>query len=75
MLSKKTKRFGGWTIDGMKRYDEIAGLVKTDRNMNKNVEIEYKDFVYQKMYGDEEEKPNTVPDVILSDVHKYLGNT
>ena len=32
--------------------------------------------MYQKMYGDKEEKQqNTVPDVILSDVHEKLGET
>ena len=40
----------------MKRYDEIASLVKSDRNMNKKVTIKYKDFMYQKMYGDKEKK-------------------
>ena len=59
----------------MKRYDEIASLVKSDKNMNKEVEIEYKDFMYQNMYGDEEQKQNAVPLVILSDVHEKLGNT
>ena len=75
-VKKTNKRFGGWTSDGMKRYDEIANLVKSDRNMNKKVEIEYKDFMFQKMYGDKEEKQQTAaPDVILSDVHEKLGET
>ena len=43
--------------------------------MNKEVEIKYKDFMYQKIYGDKEEKQTAVPDVILSDVHETLGNT
>ena len=43
--------------------------------MNKNVEIEYKDFMYQKMYGNKEEKQNAVPDMILSDLHDKLGKT
>ena len=43
--------------------------------MNKTVEIKYKDFMYQKMYVDKEEKQNDVPDVILSDVCVKLGNT
>ena len=73
-VKKTNKRFGGWTSDGMKRYDEIASIVKSDRNMNKNVEIEYKNFMYQKMYGDKEEKQKTVPDVISSsDIQDKLG--
>ena len=59
----------------MKRYNEIAGLVKSDRNIHKKVQIECKDFMYQKIYDDKEEKQNTVPLVILSDVHETLGNT
>ena len=44
--------------------------------MNKKVEMEYKDFMYQKMYGDKDGKQQTaVPDVILSDVHEKLGET
>ena len=31
--------------------------------------------MYQTMYGDKEEKQNAVFYVILSDVHKKLGNT
>ena len=59
----------------MKRYDDIAGLVKSDQDMNKKVEIEYKDFMYQKMYGDKEEKQNATPDLISSDVHVKVGKT
>ena len=72
-VKKTNKRFGGWTSDGMKRYDEIASNVKSDRNMNKNIEIEYKNYMYQKMYGDKEEKQKPVPDVILSDIQDKLG--
>ena len=44
--------------------------------MNNKVEIEYKDFMYQKMFGDQEEKQQTAaPDVILSDAHEKLGET
>ena len=57
----------------MKRYDEIVSLIKSDQNMNKNVEIEYKNFMYQKMYGDKEEKQKPIPDVILSDIEDKLG--
>ena len=42
--------------------------------MNKKEEIEYKDFMYQKMYGNKVENQETVPDVILSNVHEKLGN-
>ena len=59
----------------MKRYDEIASLLQSDRIMNKKFEIEYKDFVYQKMQGYKEENQDIVPLVILSDVHERLGNT
>ena len=38
-VKKTNKRFDVWTSDGMKRYNEITGLVKSDQNMNKNVEI------------------------------------
>ena len=41
--------------------------------MNKQVEIEFKDFMYEKMYGDKEDKQNAVPDVLLSDIHEKLG--
>lgn len=72
-VKKTNKRFGGWTSDGMKRYDEIASIVKKDRNMNKKIENDYKDFMYEKMYGAKEEKQNAVPDVILSDIQDKLG--
>ena len=29
-VKKTKKRFGGWTSDGVKRYDEITNLVKSD---------------------------------------------
>ena len=57
----------------MKRYDEIASLVNRDQNMNKKVEIEYKHFMYQKTYGDKEEKHTAVADVIFSDIDEKLG--
>ena len=56
LICCQKKGFGGWTSDGMKRYDKIASLIKSDQNMNKKVEIGYKDFMYQKIYGDKEEK-------------------
>ena len=31
--------------------------------------------MFQKMYNDKEEKQNTGPDVILSDVHEKLAKT
>ena len=55
-VEKTNQRFFGQTSDGMKRYIEIASLVKCDRNINKKAEIEYKDFRYQNLYGDKEEK-------------------
>ena len=72
-VKKTNKRFGGWTSDGMKRYDEIASVVKKDRNLNQKIENDYKDFMYEKMYGNKEEKQNAVPDVILSDIQDKLG--
>ena len=57
----------------MKRYDEIASNIKSDQNMNKNIEIEYKNYMYEKMYGDKEEKQQPFPDVILSDIQDKLG--
>ena len=55
-VKETNKRFGGWTSDGMKRYEEITDLIKSDQNINKKVEIEHKDFMYRKMYVDKEEK-------------------
>ena len=77
MLSKKTnKRFGSWKSDGKKRHDEIVNWVKSDQNMNKKIEIEYKNFMFQKIYCDKEEKQQTpTPGVFLSDVHEKLGET
>ena len=72
-VKKTNKRFGGWTSDGMKRYDEIASVVKKDRNLNQKIENDYKDFMYEKMYGNKEEKQNAVPDVILSEIQDKLG--
>ena len=43
--------------------------------MNKEVGIEYKDFMYQKIYGNKEKIQDIPPVVILSDVHGKLGNT
>ena len=41
--------------------------------MNKKVEIEYKDFMYQKLYGYKEEKQTAAPGMILSNAHEKLG--
>ena len=42
--------------------------------MNKKVEIEHKDFMYEITYGNQEENHDIAPLVILSDVHEKLGN-
>ena len=73
-VKKSNERFGDWTSDGMKGYNEIANLVKSDWIMNKKVEIEYKDFIHRKMYNNEENQ-QTFPFVILSDIHEKLANT
>ena len=73
-IKKTNKRFGGWTSNGMKRYDEIANLVKNDRKMNNQVEIEFKDLMYQNTYGDKDETPEVIPIEIPSDIHEKLGN-
>ena len=57
----------------MKRYDEIAGLVQSDREHNKQVEKQFKDYMMSKMYGDKPNVPKLVPDEILSDIHDKLG--
>ena len=71
-MNKTNKRFGGWSSEGMKRYDEIAGLVKSDREHNQQVEHQFKDYMMSKMYGDKTNAPKLVPDEILSDVHDKL---
>ena len=43
--------------------------------MNKKVEIEYKDFMHQKTYGNKEENQDSVPVEISSDVDEKLGYT
>ena len=43
--------------------------------MNKNIEIEYKDFINQKMYGNLEENQEIIHLAILSNVHEILTNT
>ena len=59
----------------MKRYDKIACLIKNDAIMNKKVEIEYKDFMYQKMYRNKAENKDIAPLLILSNIHEKLRNT
>ena len=46
--NKTNKRFGGWSSAGMKRYDEIAKLVKSDRTFNHQVESLFKDLMITK---------------------------
>ena len=58
----------------MKRYNEIANLVKYDRKMNKQVENELKDLMYQKTFGDKDESPEVIPLESCSDVYEKLGN-
>ena len=72
-MNKTNKRFGGWSSEGMKRYDEIAGLVQSDREHNQQVEHQFKDHMMRKMYGDKPNVPKLVPDEILSDIHDKLG--
>ena len=43
--------------------------------MNQKNEIEYKDFMCQRIYGYNEENQEIICLVILSDVHEDLGNT
>ena len=37
-MNKTNKRFGGWSSEGMKRYDEIAKVIKSDREFILQVE-------------------------------------
>ena len=69
---KKNKRSGGRTSDGMKRYNKSTSLVKCDWRINREFKIDYK---CQKMYRNKEETQDIFPLMILSDVHKNLGNT
>ena len=74
-MNKTNKRFGGWSSEGMKRYDEIAEVVKSDREHNQQVEYQFKDFMMTKMYGDQTNAPIIVPVKVLSDIHSKLGET
>ena len=58
----------------MTRCDEIVCLVRSDAKYEQNVEIEHKDFTYQRTYGNKEENQDIVPCVIFSDVHEKLDN-
>ena len=49
----------------MKRY-------KNDIKMNNQVEIEFKDLVYQNTYGDKDETSEVIPIEIQSDIHEKL---
>ena len=58
----------------MKRYDEIAKMVRSDREFNHQVEFLFKDHMMKKMYGDKNEMPHITPVQVLSDIHSSLGN-
>lgn len=72
-MNKTNKRFGGWSSEGMKRYDEIAKIVKSDREHNEHVERQFKDYMMGKIYGDNTKAPKLVPVKEFSDIHDKLG--
>ena len=49
-LNKTNRRFGGWSSEGMKRYDEIAKLVKSDRELNQQAELFFKHLMMEKLW-------------------------
>ena len=73
-MNKINKRFGGWSSEDMKQYDEIAKVVKSDRELNQQVEDQFKDFMMRKMYGDQTNAPKITPLKVLSVIHGGLGN-
>ena len=73
-LNKTNQRFGGWSSEGMKRYDEIAKLVKSDRELNQQAELFFKDLMMEKNYGDKVNTPQITPVQVLSDIHQSLGD-
>ena len=54
------KRFGGWSNEGMKPYDENALLVKSDGEPNQQVGHQFKDFMMRKMNGDQINVPKNL---------------
>ena len=71
--NKTNKRFGGWSSVGMKRYDDIAKLVKSDRTFNHQVESKFKNLMFTNTYKNE--MPHIAQPVqVLSDIHSSLGN-
>ena len=73
-MNKTNKRFGGWPNEGMKRYDEIAKVVKSDRKLNHPVEHQFKDFMMRKIYGHQTNVPQIIPIQVLSNRYSSLGN-
>ena len=65
---------GGWSSEGMKRYYNIAQVVKSDRELNQQVEHQFKDFMMTKMYGDQTSVPKLVLVKVLTEMHSNLGN-
>ena len=72
--NKTNKQFGCWSSAGMKRYNDIANLVKSDRTFNHQVESLFKDLMFTKIYGDNSEISHIGPVQVLSDIHSSLGN-
>ena len=72
-MNKTNKRFGGLSSEGMKRYDKIAKVAKSNREHNQQVEYQFKDFMMRKMYGDQTNAPKLVAVKVFSDIHSKLG--
>ena len=56
----------------MKWYDEIAEVVKSDRDHNQQLEYQFKDFMMRKMYREKTNAPKLVLVEVLSDIHSKL---
>ena len=49
-IKKTNTRFGGWSSEGIKHYDEIAKAIKSDREFNQQVEHQIRDVMMRKLY-------------------------
>ena len=47
-MDKTNKRFGVWSSEGMKKYDEIIKFVESDRELNQQVEHQLMNFMMRK---------------------------
>ena len=52
-MNKTNKRFGGWSSGGVKQYDKIVVVFKSDRELNQQKEHQFKNFTMTQLYGDQ----------------------